>query len=44
MISDGGTENSINETIPETKGPTEDNNKKRVAESMDNGDADERLR
>ena len=27
MISDGGTENSINETIPETKGPTEDNNK-----------------
>ena len=27
MISDGGTENSIYETIPETKGPTEDNNK-----------------
>ena len=27
MISDAGTENSINETIPETKGPTEDNNK-----------------
>ena len=27
MISDGGTENSINETIPETKGQTEDNNK-----------------
>ena len=27
MISDGGTENSISETIPETKGPTEDNNK-----------------
>ena len=27
MISDGGTENSINETIPETKGSTEDNNK-----------------
>ena len=27
MIRDGGTENSINETIPETKGPTEDNNK-----------------
>ena len=27
MISDGGTENSINETIPETIGPTEDNNK-----------------
>ena len=27
MISDGGTEKSINETIPETKGPTEDNNK-----------------
>ena len=27
MISDGGTENSINEMIPETKGPTEDNNK-----------------
>ena len=27
MISDTGTENSINETIPETKGPTEDNNK-----------------
>ena len=26
MIS-GGTENSINETIPETKGPTEDNDK-----------------
>ena len=43
MISDGGTENSINETIPETKGSTEDN-KKRVVESVDNGDADERLR
>ena len=27
MINDGGTENSINETIHETKGPTEDNNK-----------------
>ena len=27
MISDGGTENSINETIPEAQGPTEDNNK-----------------
>ena len=27
MINDGGTENSINEMIPETKGPTEDNNK-----------------
>ena len=27
MISDAGTENSINETIPETKGPTDDNNK-----------------
>ena len=27
MISDAGTENSINESIPETKGPTEDNNK-----------------
>ena len=27
MISDAGTENSIYETIPETKGPTEDNNK-----------------
>ena len=27
MISDGGTENSINESIPETKGPTEDDNK-----------------
>ena len=27
MISDAGTENSINETISETKGPTEDNNK-----------------
>ena len=27
MINNGGTENSINETIPETKGPTEDNNK-----------------
>ena len=27
MISDAGTENSINETIPGTKGPTEDNNK-----------------
>ena len=27
MISDGGTENSINEMIPETKGPTEGNNK-----------------
>ena len=27
MISDAGTENSINETIQETKGPTEDNNK-----------------
>ena len=26
MINDGGTENSINETIPETKGPTGDNN------------------
>ena len=27
MISDGGTENSINETVPEAQGPTEDNNK-----------------
>ena len=27
MISDAGTENSINEMIPETKGPTDDNNK-----------------
>ena len=27
MISDAGTENSINETIPETNGPTEDSNK-----------------
>ena len=27
MINNGGTENSINETIPETKGPTEDDNK-----------------
>ena len=27
MISDGGIENSINETIPEAQGPTEDNNK-----------------
>ena len=27
IISDGGTENSINETIPEAQGPTEDNNK-----------------
>ena len=27
LISDGGTENSINETIPEAQGPTEDNNK-----------------
>ena len=27
MISDAGTENSINETIPETKGPTEYNTK-----------------
>ena len=27
MISDGGTENSINETTPEAQGPTEDNNK-----------------
>ena len=27
MINDEGTENSINEMIPETKGPTEDNNK-----------------
>ena len=27
MISDAGTEKSINETIPETKGPTDDNNK-----------------
>ena len=27
MINDGGAENSINETIPETKGPTGDNNK-----------------
>ena len=27
MISDGGTENSINETILESQGPTEDNNK-----------------
>ena len=37
MISDGGTENSINETIPETKGPTEDNNKNesRKAWTMD---------
>ena len=26
MISDGGTENSINETVPEAQGPTEDNN------------------
>ena len=40
MINDGGTENSINETIPETKGPTEDNNK---TESR-KGDADEWLR
>ena len=44
MISDGGIENSINETIPEAQGPTEDNNKTKVAESVDNGDADERLR
>ena len=27
MISDAGTEKSINEMIPETKGPTDDNNK-----------------
>ena len=27
MISDAGTENSINEMIPGTKGPTDDNNK-----------------
>ena len=27
MINDSGTENSINEMIPETKGPTDDNNK-----------------
>ena len=27
MISDAGTENSIKEMIPETKGPTDDNNK-----------------
>ena len=27
MINDGGTENSIDETIPETKGSTEDKNK-----------------
>ena len=27
MICDAGTENSINEMIPETKGPTDDNNK-----------------
>ena len=27
MISDGGTENSINETVPDAQGPTEDNNK-----------------
>ena len=27
MISDGGTENSINETVPEAQGPTEDNKK-----------------
>ena len=27
MISDGGTENSINETILEAQGPTENNNK-----------------
>ena len=27
MISDAGTEKSINEIIPETKGPTDDNNK-----------------
>ena len=27
MISDGGTENSINETVPEAQGPTKDNNK-----------------
>ena len=43
MISDGDTENSINETIPETNGPTEDNNKNE-SESVDNGDADEWLR
>ena len=27
MISDAGTEKSINEMIPETKGPMDDNNK-----------------
>ena len=27
MICDAGTEHSINEMIPETKGPTDDNNK-----------------
>ena len=37
MISDGGTENSINETIPETKGPTEDSdeNESRKAWTME---------
>ena len=40
-ISQKSTENSINELTPVAQGPTEDDNKNRVAESMDNGDADE---
>ena len=35
------TVNSINESMSEVQGPTDDNNKKQVAKSVDNGDADE---
>ena len=41
-INEMSTVNSINESMSEVQGPTDDNNKKQVAKSMDNGDADER--
>ena len=43
QINDMSTEKSINKSIPEVQGPTGDNKKKRVAEGVDNGDADKRL-